>query len=349
MQKSDYSFLSKLLHRFALKSSVMEMSFEWEKTLFSNKLTPGLTDSRHVFVSGLARSGTTALLNLLYQTGAYASLLYEDMPFILSPNFQKNLFPMKETKPVKERAHGDGIFIGSKSPEALDEPFWKWALSGEFIKNDRLTIHSPGIKVLDDYKKYVNFILLKNYRGKKLNFLSKNNNNVLRLQALKEAFPGSAFIVTFRNPLQHALSLYNQHKHFSELQKKDKFTLFYMNALGHFEFGLNQKPFFLNQPDDFSRLVSYSKDNINFWLLSWKNYYQYILTNFTDQCYFIAYERLCSSPSEVLDNLFLKLEMEKPEQNIIPFIPKIRNSDEADPGILSECDGLYTKLLEITL
>ena len=49
--------------------------------------SPKNNSDDHVFVSGLARSGTTALLNALYQSGTFASLSYDDMPFILAPNF----------------------------------------------------------------------------------------------------------------------------------------------------------------------------------------------------------------------------------------------------------------------
>ena len=46
-----------------------------------------------------------------------------------------------------------------------------------------------------------------------------------------------------REPISHSISLLNQHLNFLEIQKKDPFVLEYMNSLGHFEFGLNTKPF----------------------------------------------------------------------------------------------------------
>ena len=42
--------------------------------------------SAHVFVTGMARSGTTILLQALHDTGKFASLTYADMPIVLSPN-----------------------------------------------------------------------------------------------------------------------------------------------------------------------------------------------------------------------------------------------------------------------
>ena len=77
----------------------------------------------HVFVTGMARSGTTVLLNAIYESNSFASLTYQDMPFILSPNLwskiNKDGFEIKK----QERAHGDGISKNTSSPEAFEEVF----------------------------------------------------------------------------------------------------------------------------------------------------------------------------------------------------------------------------------
>ena len=74
----EYSWLQKRLHQFALSSQFMrEVTFDAEKSLIrTNNDT-----HNHVFVVGLARSGTTILLNALYKSNEFASLLYKDMPF----------------------------------------------------------------------------------------------------------------------------------------------------------------------------------------------------------------------------------------------------------------------------
>ena len=66
----------------------------------------------------MPRSGTTVLLNFLYQTNNFASLTYLDMPFILSPNLW-SLFTIKNNSVSKERIHNDGIKQSVFSPEAL--------------------------------------------------------------------------------------------------------------------------------------------------------------------------------------------------------------------------------------
>ena len=82
---NNYSSSQKLLHKIALSSSMIrEIFFDLEKSFFLNENFE--IDNKYVFISGMARSGTTILLNAIYETNEFASLTYQDMPFILSPN-----------------------------------------------------------------------------------------------------------------------------------------------------------------------------------------------------------------------------------------------------------------------
>ena len=120
---NNYSFLEQLLHKTALSSRFLkEMSFDLEKSYFL-KYCDDYPDN-HVFIAGLARSGTTILLNSIYQTGFFGSLSYDDMPFILSPNLWSKISGNGFQKESNERAHGDGIIISTNSPEAFEEVFW---------------------------------------------------------------------------------------------------------------------------------------------------------------------------------------------------------------------------------
>ena len=82
---NNYSFLEQLLHKTVLSSKFLkEMSFDLEKSYFL-KYYDDYPDN-HVFIIGLARSGTPILLNSIHETKIFGSLSYGDMPFILSPN-----------------------------------------------------------------------------------------------------------------------------------------------------------------------------------------------------------------------------------------------------------------------
>ena len=112
----DYSFLSKTLHHLALGSNIIpEMLLDIEMAVFKKKLDKDNLKP-HVFVSGLPRSGTTLLMRSLYETNQFASLTYEDMPFILSPNLWNKITGRKiKSYTSKERAHGDNIQININS------------------------------------------------------------------------------------------------------------------------------------------------------------------------------------------------------------------------------------------
>ena len=92
-----------------------EAMFDFE----SSAISISKSNEHHIFVSGLARSGTTILLNALYESDEFASLTYRDMPFVLAPNLWSKLSNGKEKNNKVERAHGDGIKVSTESPDCL--------------------------------------------------------------------------------------------------------------------------------------------------------------------------------------------------------------------------------------
>ena len=109
---NNYSFLEQLLHKIVLSSKFLkEMSCDLEKYIFL-KFCDDYPDN-HVFITGLARSGTTILLNSIHQTNIFGSLTYDDMPFILSPNLWSKINGNGFQKESIERTHGDGIIIST--------------------------------------------------------------------------------------------------------------------------------------------------------------------------------------------------------------------------------------------
>lgn len=347
MPASDYNLFSKLLHRVLLGiRPVAQISFEIEKALFLKGDLSQVTDGKHVFVTGLARSGTTILMRTLHEAESLTSLTYEDMPFILAPNLWNQISLKKSSNELKERAHKDGIFINDKSPEALDEVFWKVLLEDSYVQKDRLLINEISSDTLEMYELYIHLIIKKNYSGIRSRYLSKNNNNILRLNFLFQKFPNAFVIVPFREPLQHAISLLIQHQNFCEIQRNDKFILSYMTWIGHHEFGLNQKPFYLEDDLLFTRLIQHDKSDINYWLLSWLNYYSYILNNYSEKAILFCYEAFCKDPESVLRDLSEKIDLSGFEFKPANFEMKFRRNEHADKKILDECGVVYEALLQ---
>lgn len=258
--------------------------------------SPG--DYPHVFISGLARAGTTLLLRSFYAGGEFHSLTYRDMPFVLMPNLWRQLSSAGRKKHVTaERAHGDGVHVGFDSPEALEEVFWTTFCDASYRQRDRLVPHSVKSPVLEKFVRYVG-VIMQSRGGGKL-YLSKNNNSVLRLSALRAAFPRAQIIVPFREPMAQAHSLLTQHVRFCERHRADPFSLSYMTWLAHHEFGLTHRPFVFSD-GEFEALEKIGPERIEYWLLLWTNVYRYLLAEAPEGTVFMGYEQFCSDPRTVL-------------------------------------------------
>jgi hypothetical protein len=63
------------------------------------------TVDKPVFITGLARSGSTTLLNLLYDTQQFRSLTYQDMPFIMMPGIWQSMRGESAQETTPRRGH----------------------------------------------------------------------------------------------------------------------------------------------------------------------------------------------------------------------------------------------------
>ena len=316
----NYSNIQKFLHDFVFSKKIINKSlFELEKMIYLKNIH--IKNQSHVFISGLPRSGTTGLLNFLFSLDEYASLTYNNMPFVLSPNFSKLFYKKNIAK--KERLHGDGINFDNNSPEALDETFFD--NNEDFIKNELVN--------------YIQLILLSN---KKTKYLSKNNLNYKRIDIIQSILPNSIFLIPIREPLQHANSLLNQHLRFTQLQKEDDFIRRYMNYLRHNEFGLNHKPW--NNPIHFNDL-----SNINYWLEQWNLFYEFIFNKFQsyENCYFVVYEEL-DNPNYV-EKILKKINLEKDKSIDLQFFRNLNKKElniVCDKNIFDKSQLLYQNFLQ---
>ena len=273
MRKSGYGVLEKLLHHLTLGNRLIaEASFDLEQAFYHPPLSE-VIDGQHVFIAGLARSGTTMLMRRFYATGTFRSLTYRDMPFVLMPNVWRTMTGFRRRHmEKKERAHGDGIWIDFDSPEALEEVFWRVFAGDSFIKPDCLVPMTVEQETLMKFQRYVAAILAGGNAATQKRYLSKNNNNILRLGSIKKAFPHAFIVIPFRDPLQQANSLMQQHDRFHSMNQADPFIGSYMTWLAHHEFGPDHRPFrFSENP------ISYPPNSLNYWLRIWHDTYDWLL------------------------------------------------------------------------
>lgn len=176
----------------------------------------------------------------------------------------------------------------------------------------------------------------------KQKYVSKNNNNVLRLNALRR-IPNSKIILLFRHPLSHASSLLKLHLKFSDEQRKDPFALEYFDYLGHHEFGLHHKPFELESSLN-RGLNKFQPNEINYWLHIWLNYYNYCLQNVHEDDIIICFEDLISIPDGIYQSLSEKLSGKPKLPNIESFSPSQYHNTPVDDYLLEESLNVYKKL-----
>lgn len=334
--QDNYNTTSKLLHHLVLGNNFLpQFMFELEKKFFLNKKSIEVSNYNHFFLSGLARSGSTIISNTLYSSKKFSSLKYADMPFVLSPNIWHKFKNQYQKNIYFNRPHTDKLKIDLYSIDSFEEIFWRVFSGKHYIKDNLLQIQTNQ-EILTEFSNFIKLILIND--GRK-NYLSKNNNNILRINDILDYFKLSFFILTFRDPLQQAMSLLNQHRNFINLQNNNKFIKSYMKYLVHFEFGLNQKK------NNVNTTVSNYKDNldINFWLEYWFQIYSFCLNiNNRQNILFVCYEDFCSNPNNFLKNFsdyFKPLNYINTENVHKPITKK--NELQVDKLLLSRCYDIY--------
>ena len=334
----NYSFFQKLLHKLIVNNNYfLNISYDLEKILSKKHLHN--KDTKKLFITGYARSGTTILLNNLYNTGKFRSLTYEDMPFIMSPKINSLFKKFRTHKPNILRAHKDEIKINLLSPEAFEEVFWKNRLNSVYIKKNFLELNDFSDDLIKEFINYINLINSKN----KI-FFSKNNNNILRLKKIKN-ISNSLILILFRRPEYQSRSLQKQHLNFSKKQKEDKFVLDYMNSIGHYEFGLNHKKYFNNEIGNNNNF-----SDINYWLFQWSKVYNYLLNNYQQNqenknIFFLSYEKFCEETNLFNDKLNKYLEIETKIEKLSNKnnIEEIKSSN-IDVNLLNEANKIYLEM-----
>ncbi len=333
-KKKDYSELSILLHHLALDNyNIADKLFKSEtRKSIKKNFKPNET---FVIVSGLARAGTTSLMNNLAEIDNFISLNYSNMPFLMSPNLWKKLYNPKTSK-VKERSHKDGIMIGLNSNEALEEYFFKVKANDSYISKKTLNEYTISESDYNDYLNYQNNIVRNNTKT----YLAKNNNFILRYSSMRQYNNSFLMVILYRDPLTHAASLMEKHKEYTKLHNEDKFVLDYMNWLGHHEFGLNQKQFLFNTSEE---VVTGDKSLLDYWLKIWINYYSYVLTISHSNTILINYNNFCEDPTAITSKILKKVNIES-DITFTPFNNKRKAVSNYTPEVLEEAMRVYEKL-----
>lgn len=305
---SAYSPLDRALHHAAFALPFVQRALgDLENDLYRGQLA-GVASRDEVFVTGIARAGTTLVLRLLHGTGEFASFTYREMPFILSPLLWSRISASGRKAGVQaERAHGDGVQVSYDSPEAFDEVAWL-AYLGDRILRARYLAPVPADAVTPEAAQGLRILVRKlllaaKLRGEsgKARYLSKNNANLSRLGAIESLFPTARVLVVFREPLAHVASLMAQHRRFLAGHAEDSFSRNYMRWIGHYEFGANLRP--IDFDGRFARDGVPADVDAGFWLDYWTAAYGHALASGSRQLHWVDFDGLRREPAAALDRL----------------------------------------------
>ncbi|MFT6365304.1 MAG: hypothetical protein ACJARI_000746 [Bacteroidia bacterium] len=335
---------------------------DMESDLYKKELAE-ISSINEIFVTGLPRSGTTLLLEFLYQTDEFCTYSYRHMPFVLTPLLWKKLSsPFSKKSQSIERAHGDGMQVSFDSPEAFEEVIWLSYLKEQYVKPDHLeplnlrnTSKQFAEKLKISFKKLILDAQINSghENGKDSvipkRYISKNNANSSRLDVLTKLFPDATILVPFREPLSHIGSLIKQHAQFCEMHKDNSFAKNYMRWLGHYDFGENFKPInFDNWLENTAKKNDYNSSS--FWLEYWIAGYTHLLNKSGGNIHLIDYNKLLESPRESLSQIAEVSKLESSNE-FIQNAEKVRaptshpsDSADLDEVLLQQATNLYSKL-----
>ena len=304
MRGDAYNRVEQWLHWIALEpKAVRELSFELERSASLAKDRPS---EGSVYVCGLARSGTTVLLRALARLDAFRSLTYRDMPFVLAPNLWRRVaHRANRASAPGERAHGDGIMVDFDSPEAFEEVFWR-TFADEPHASTTFGRSAPSAEVLEAFAEYRAVIANPRGSDRRRRYLSKNNNNVVRLRELVSD-PTAAVLMPYREPVACARSLHRQHLRFSRAQAENAFTRRYMRWLGHHEFGLDHRPFdFAAQRMD----KGLDPAQPDYWLDYWNAVHEELPARLDSRVHLVEHDRFCAQPVPAMERIVRILGLE---------------------------------------
>ena len=309
--ESRYSKLDRALHRMAFSTIEIQKGLaDLEDRVYASQLAKREVD-RPVFITSLPRAGTTLLLDVIASTGSFGSHIYRDLPFLLIPVLWNAISGpgRRQNGSEIERAHGDGMTIGYDSHEAFEEVLWRAYWPHKYLDDRILTWAKDDRDPHDEFngffRSHLRKLLLLRDAAR---YVSKNNANVSRISTLVATFPDGQVLVPFRNPVDHAVSMWRQHRNFMKIHAEEPFARRYMADLGHFDFGANLRPI------DFDGWLdgdcAETPDDFEFWLRYWCAAFENLLrSELPAQVAFVNYDRLCVEPVAALRRICDLLEV----------------------------------------
>ena len=343
--KNRYSGTDQIVHMLAFSSPVVLRTASALEDRLVRRL-PRDPETRPIFITSLARGGTTAVLNALNDAPEIAAHTYRDMPFVTAPTLWDKVAGGKKRGVERhQRAHGDGLEIDLDTPEAFEEVIWKMFWPEKFEGNTIALWDKDDRKPKAEQflgRQMAKVVHARQGAADRPRYCSKNNGNIARIPFLLETFPECQIVVPVRRPECHAASLLRQHENFLHLQSEDDFIRRYMADIGHFEFGRIHKPIGFDGFDP-ARFDPASGD---YWLHYWTQAFREVWKH-RDRCRFVLQDDLRATPDDTMRAVCEELRITAgPIQFEDHFrtTPDVASKELFSDALLAEAEDVYAEL-----
>lgn len=272
-----------------------------------------------VYVTSLARAGTTIVTEMLEAHPALTCHHYSDFPNVWTPYWRNHLLQKtrRQAPQPTERAHRDRILVSQDSPEAVEEVLWMGFFEGlhDAARSNVLDEDTDNPEFERFYSDHIRKLLaVRNARR----YLAKGNYNISRLAYLQRMFPGARFLIPVRAPEHHIASLAKQHQLFSRAHALDARVGRQLAMSGHFEFGPFRRAVHFGDTNTAEAIESAWREGreIEGWARYWAATYEFLADQLdtrpalADGCLLFKYEDLCRESEDVIDAILAHCELD---------------------------------------
>lgn len=335
--------------RFQVSASVRNLSacvmrfprlWQWlgdvETSALSKVLEP-IEIVKPIYICGLARSGSTILLEALAQHRHVATHQYRDFPFLDTPVWWSRTCNSHAKYAATERAHADGLKVTPRSPEAMEEVLWQrfFPHAHDSRVTNILDQHTQHPSFERFYRDHIRKLL--HARGKP-RYAAKSNYCFSRIEYLRKLFSDVRIVIPIRHPVAHIASLMKQHDLFVRGTTKYPAALTHLRRVGHYEFGIDRRPINVGNSATIQEIEDLWGDGeeVRAWARYWASLYGWLWdrlkdnSSLRDAVLIVPYEQLCAKPHDVLARIESHTGL-PPQVSCSPFADSIKAPTYYEP------------------
>jgi hypothetical protein len=284
-----------------------------------------------IFISGLARSGSTLLHEIIATHPGMATQRIKDYPLVYTPFWWRRASAGMKPSAPQERVHRDGILITPDSPDSLEEMIWMpyFPRCHDPAVSNLLGAQDKNPAFEQFYRAHLAKLLLAENANR---YVAKANYHIARFGYLLRLFPDARLLLPVRAPEDHIISLLRQQQWFSAGQRSQPRALAFMQRSGHFEFGLDRQPINLGDPVRSAAIVAAWRkgEEVRGWARYWALVHDYLAGLLdTDPVvraavHVVRFEDLCAEPAPRLQALLEHCQLPEARALVARFAPTIR-------------------------